>query len=319
MLWAIEALNRWSVEWAALVVALVWQSTLVAALVAFVAYLLRRSSPAARYWLWQIVAIKLLMLPFWTWSVPLPWLAAEPARPILVAPATVEPIDIAPRQVTASAPSDRQPAWTLDQIGWRAWLLLGWAAVVAAQVVRLAVQHHRLSRLLKASTPAPDELIATVRGVAERLQLKRPPAVLITDIDCSPFVCGIVRPKLVLSRSLAASLPSAELCEIVAHELAHVRRHDLVWGWIPELARVLWFFHPVAHWAAYRVRLERELACDQWAMAQSGRSPAEYAETLVRVISAASQPSIFRTSAAASLDGNTPLADKPAARKPTTQ
>jgi beta-lactamase regulating signal transducer with metallopeptidase domain len=102
---------------------------------------------------------------------------------------------------------------------------------------------------------------------------------------------------------LAATLGRGELAQIVAHELAHVKRRDLVWGWIPEVARIVYFFHPVAHWAAARIRLERELACDQVAMHTSSRTPAEYAETLVRVLGAASGASVFRTSATAPVDG----------------
>ena len=45
------------------------------------------------------------------------------------------------------------------------------------------------------------------------------------------------------------------------------------------------FFHPVAHWACARIRLERELACDQLAMALSGGNAADYALVLVQVVS----------------------------------
>ncbi len=96
---------------------------------------------------------------------------------------------------------------------------------------------------------------------------------------------------------------------MLTHELAHVKRHDLVWGWLPELAAMLYFFHPVAHMVRRRVHLERELACDQLAMAHSGRTPAEYAETLVRVVSSASRPAILRSVAAASLVGTPALCD----------
>ena len=47
--------------------------------------------------------------------------------------------------------------------------------------------------------------------------------------------------------------------------------------------RPVWFFHPVAHWAAARVRLERELACDRVALAYAGGDAADYADILVRV------------------------------------
>ena len=69
---------------------------------------------------------------------------------------------------------------------------------------------------------------------------------------------------------------------------------------------MLYFFHPIAHWVSYRIRLERELACDQLAMAVSGKNAADYADTLVRVVSHTSQPSLLQAAVAGSagLNGN---------------
>ena len=302
----VEALNRWGAEWATLVVALVWQSTLVALLVGCAAYALARSSPAVRYWLWQIVAVKLLILPLWSLPLALPWLPSE-ATPM---PQVVMPDDrlpaIATHGVTKTAtrgqPLVDRPNGPLAELSWRGWLFAAWGALVLLQIGRLGIQRVRLALLLRQTAPGDDRLVAAVGRIAARLKLKRAPRVVTTDLECSPFVCGIVRPTLVLPRELAGTLDAAELGQIVAHELAHVKRRDLVWGWIPQIARVLYFFHPVAYLASYRIHLERELACDQLAMILAGRAPGEYAETLVRVLSSASRPSIFRTSAA-SLDG----------------
>jgi bla regulator protein blaR1 len=90
---------------------------------------------------------------------------------------------------------------------------------------------------------------------------------------------------------------------VLLHELAHIRRRDLVWSWIGEIARIVYFYHPVVHWINYQARLERELACDQLAMAVSGRGPEEYAAMLVQVVSHASEPSVFKTAASARLEG----------------
>jgi beta-lactamase regulating signal transducer with metallopeptidase domain len=84
--------------------------------------------------------------------------------------------------------------------------------------------------------------------------------------------------------ALATSLSPAQLRQVLLHELAHIRRRDLLWGWIPQAARMLWFAHPVVYWAVYRLRLERELACDQLAMTLSGKTAADYAQTLVDVV-----------------------------------
>jgi beta-lactamase regulating signal transducer with metallopeptidase domain len=102
-------------------------------------------------------------------------------------------------------------------------------------------------------------------------------------------------------KRLLAEFGAEQLEQILLRELAHILRNDLVWGWLAELARLFWFFHPVAHWASARIRLERELACDQLAMALSSRSAADYALVLVDVVSHASQPAAFKIAAASSL------------------
>ena len=87
-----------------------------------------------------------------------------------------------------------------------------------------------------------------------------------------------------------ASLGAAERRQVILHELAHVKRRDLPWGWPVEIARIVYFFHPLVYWVAHQLRLERELACDQLAMARSGHTAADYAQTLVQVVSHVSQP-----------------------------
>jgi len=337
----IQSLNNSSDAWTRLIFAILWQSTLLAAVIALVSLLLRRTSPAVRYWLWQIVAIKLLMMPFWTRAIPLPsW--AGGARPHGVeiveavehprstpggstAGADGEPVgrewvgpkpvgtQAAERSVGDSPPSGPSIWLRLGEITWQSWLLMGWGAAVVLQVVRLFWQRVRLGRLLRRADEADAELASLVRGLAERLGLRSVPSIALIDADCPLFVCGWRRPVLVMSRGLAASLERSQLRQVVLHELAHLKRHDLIWGWTAEVARLVYFFHPVVHWVCYRLRLERELACDQLAMAFSGGTPADYAQTLIHVVDHDSQPAVLRTAEALStgLDGHeTPSGQK---------
>ena len=66
MLTTILTLNEWAERWLGAMAAILWQSVVLVALAALIAWFLRRSSPVVRYWLWQIVAIKLLLMPFWS-------------------------------------------------------------------------------------------------------------------------------------------------------------------------------------------------------------------------------------------------------------
>ncbi len=133
--------------------------------------------------------------------------------------------------------------------------------------------------------------------LAREIGLRRVPAAVSVTGDCPLFVCGLWQPRLVLPSRLLASLSRAERRQAILHELAHIKRRDLIWGWPVEIARTVYFFHPLVWWAAYQLRLERELACDQLAMARSGHPPAEYAQTLVQVVSHASEPAAIQAAA----------------------
>jgi beta-lactamase regulating signal transducer with metallopeptidase domain len=314
----IELLNELAAQGAALTVAVLWQSTVVALLVWMLTRVLWRSTPTVRYWLWQLVAIKLLVMPFWTWSLPQLWpggsvaqssssaqrsAARELGNSVTVTP-TPPPAGVdlpaagAVRRASEAA-ARQQPA---PQLTWQAWLLVAWAAVVLAQVGLLIAQRLRLRRFLAGTQVAGGELVDLVHGVARRIGLGRVPTVRLAAGECSPFVYGIVRSSLVLPGNLAAELGPEELQQVVAHELAHLQRRDLLWGWIPRMARVVYFFHPVAYWTEGQVRLERELACDQVALGVGDRRPVEYAETLVRVMGLKSQSGAWHACPAGDID-----------------
>jgi beta-lactamase regulating signal transducer with metallopeptidase domain len=320
MIPSAETLNRFAETWAALVGGMLWQSTILALAVAAVGLRLRDSSPGVRYWLWQIVALKLLILPFWALAVPLPEFLGSSFSPEPAAPANAGPGGLITFAVPESDEHASSPAaWSLphrsvgesrpafQELTLWSWLFLLWLVLVLAGTVRLGRQRLLLGRLLRAATKQTDStLVEQLSALASRLGLRRVPTLLTTERDVSPFVCGLRRPLLIVPRPLLTALSAEQLEQVLLHELAHVRRGDLLWSWLPELARLFWFFHPVAHWASGHIRLERELACDQLAMTLSKRNAADYAGVLVQVVSHTSVPAALRPAGAAflALDGS---------------
>jgi beta-lactamase regulating signal transducer with metallopeptidase domain len=291
----VDYLNRGSAMWVERTGAVLWQSFLLVGLVTVLCQWLRRSNPAVRYWLWQIVAIKLIVMPLWTVSLPVWW----PTTPVEAPPANGPELAAAPAATAAGeffhfpfglapAGTEATPAPSFSWFGrvtWQSWLLVAWLSGVMFQGIRLVMQRRRLSCLLRQSPGKVEpHLAALVRDVAARLGLANPPRIAIAEYRGSPFVCGIRRPVLVLPAHLFDALDHTQLRLVLLHELAHLQRHDLVWGWISEIARVVYFFHPLVYYARYRIRLERELACDQIAMQVGGGDAADYADTLVSVM-----------------------------------
>jgi beta-lactamase regulating signal transducer with metallopeptidase domain len=303
MLVVVETLNRLAAAAGPMVLATLWQSALLAGVVALLAAALRRSAPAVRYWLWQIVAIKLLLMPFWTSTLNIGW----PIPPVPGAATIHESKNLTESELantvpaaatgwaTPHTPAPSRPAHTsepssLGALTWSAWLLLAWVAIVAMQFLQLIGQRRRLAQLLRTATPAPDDILSLVQQVGRSLSLNQTPSVLLTMENCSPFVQGILHPRLVLPRSLLETISPVQLRQVILHELAHLRRRDLVWSWIPQLARMLFFFNPVSHLVQRRIRLESELACDQHAMRHDCGTPADYVQTLLLVMSHISEP-----------------------------
>src|SRR6185436_3155664 len=89
----------------------------------------------------------------------------------------------------------------------------------------------------------------------------------------------------------AILIPSALLDEetptaiegMLAHELAHLRRHDLIWGWIATITTAIFFFHPLVWYAQACLRRAQDEACDALALKASKTSPSEYGRLLVRL------------------------------------
>jgi len=145
------------------------QWTLLVIVVALPAHwLLRGRAPALRYWLWQILLLKLLIMPLWTYTLPAGSFP-EVWAPI-VPPATLTPHLAQPHSSPAELASNASPAGlgkTLPEISghsppasearpgpalsWQAWLQICWAGVVLLQIGRLIVQHRRLDRVLRAA------------------------------------------------------------------------------------------------------------------------------------------------------------------------
>ena len=66
---------------------------------------------------------------------------------------------------------------------------------------------------------------------------------------------------------------------ILAHELAHVRRHDYVVNLAQMAVEALLFFNPAVWWLGRQARVEREACCDAVAVGITGR-PLEYSRVL---------------------------------------
>ena len=92
---------------------------------------------------------------------------------------------------------------------------------------------------------------------------------------------GIRRPSILIP-AIAETWAGDRRRAVILHELAHIARRDCLTQTLAFVACTLYWFHPAVWWAARRLRIERELACDDRVIA-AGTQPREYAGHLLEI------------------------------------
>ena len=158
-----------------------------------------------------------------------------------------------------------------------------WAAVCAAQLVRVACSYAYLNRLKRESLPPSRDLRLSFDEWKLACGVDRDVRLLISDRVSSPLAAGFARPAIILPRTIVEKLSASDLDHVVLHELAHLARLD---DWTNLIARgvaAIFGMHPIAAWILRRIDREREIACDDWVVGMTGAAK-PYAASLARLI-----------------------------------
>jgi soluble lytic murein transglycosylase-like protein/Zn-dependent protease with chaperone function len=178
---------------------------------------------------------------------------------------------------------------------WAELIAHGWLLGVGLSGFRTALELHGLHRLRATGLPLRS-LHGRLSTLAERLGVRRPVAIVESPAVSSPMVAGWLRPMILLPLGLAARIPSDWLDAILAHELAHVRRHDLALRMLQRSIEVLLFFHPVVWWLAKQLDQAREEACDDLVVDQL-QDPLVYARAITELEAMQSAPAALAAGA----------------------
>ena len=140
-----------------------------------------------------------------------------------------------------------------------------------------------VSRIIRRSRPLESQdWTNPLWEVADRLELEKAPRLVRSEDAKMPFACGLLHPTIVLPAE-CDSWTLDRRRAVLLHELAHVRRRDLVGHTIGRFACALYWFHPLVWTAAKRLRSESERACDDLAL-NCGARASDYAEHLLDIV-----------------------------------
>lgn len=103
-----------------------------------------------------------------------------------------------------------------------------------------------------------------------------------SDAVTSPLLAGLIHPQLLLPSDFARESSLSERKAVLAHELAHVHRYDLIVHYAVQLMSVIFWFWPPFWILQKHLYDEQDRACDEYSSAVMGGCEA-YAESLVSV------------------------------------
>lgn len=264
MTWLRELLNQSQVVLLAwTLVHFLWQGALLAVLLAIVLKAMKQCSSQARYVAACVAMVALLLCPILTLEV--------------FAPEFV-------RRMTASG-GDAAPAaslnWLLQSLGrlldsplanqlLKA-MVGAWGFGVAFLLARLLFGWLRVQQVRRSATPVSCMPIQGRMSVmALRIGIKKPVRLMESALAQGPAVVGFLRPMILLPTAAITGLWPVQIEAILAHELAHIRRHDYLVNLLQSFVETLLFYHPAVWWVSARIREERENCCDDLAVKACG-------------------------------------------------
>ncbi|HTA73933.1 MAG TPA: M56 family metallopeptidase [Gemmatimonadaceae bacterium] len=164
-----------------------------------------------------------------------------------------------------------------------------WAAGVLLVLGRLLLGMARVRAIVREAVPVTDpEWLSLLSRVAHPLGVYRRVTLRVGPEGAVPVTCGILAPVIILPED-AEDWDDERRALVLTHELAHVRRLDVLTHIIGQCAVALFWFHPLAWLAAARMRLERERACDDLVLG-SGARPSRYAGDLLDLVQTLNGP-----------------------------
>ncbi len=131
------------------------------------------------------------------------------------------------------------------------------------------------------STVSDSAIVAAFNAARLQLAVRGRITLLIHPDKTIPVVWGIIRHRLLLPAA-ALEWSDEQLRSVLLHELAHIKRRDALAQLLAQIACALHWFNPLVWFAAWRLHVERERACDDLVLASGVRASA-YAEHLLNV------------------------------------
>jgi beta-lactamase regulating signal transducer with metallopeptidase domain len=263
-------------------------SALLAVAAAVQLALWRRGSAASRHFIWTLALVGLLLLPLAARTMP-----SWPIAVSHVAPAALTDVaavvSAAPGLETSAPASVAGPgSATLARsaspaaVSWPSLAAAAYVVIAAALLILVVFEQWRVHRFGRRAAVVTDpEWLHLLTECADRLAVSRPVRLLRSADAGVPAAIGSRQPAIVIPSSADDWLEDRRRA-VLLHEMAHVARRDCLTQLLASVACAVYWCHPAVWWIASRLRIERELACDDRVIA-AGTDARDYARHLLEI------------------------------------
>jgi len=248
-----------------------WQVSVLVGLVLVISFFSRKASPTFHYWLWLIVLIR-LFVPL-NLTIPLGLQKYSETLPVAL-PINVYVPDVISVQSTSL-------------LTVKSALALGWFILVLLIAVAILWRAVLLQRSLKDFRPVERQDILELRNrLCKKTGIRKPVPLCSIDIERTngPVVFGIFRPKIYLPNWIVNTWTVQDIEPVLLHELAHIKRYDLIVNLLQIIVQAVYFFHPLVWVANWKIRRLREDICDDIAIDRIGSEKRRYSESILKVV-----------------------------------
>jgi beta-lactamase regulating signal transducer with metallopeptidase domain len=264
-----------------------WQGAIVAGVLAAVLGLLSRRSAALRY----AIACSALLIVFGLAVVTAyrsytPLAAEDPIGAPVISMQAEPHADDSVLIAASDMPRSWHERWTEGLATIRSHIpqiVVIWLAGVLLLTLRLAASWTRARALVgRGSIAADDSWQRIAARLSDALGLRRAVRLVICGGVDVPSVVGWLKPAILLPVSSFTGLTAEQLEMVLAHELAHIRRHDFLVNAMQSVIETLLFYHPAVWYLSRQIRIERENCCDDLAVSVCGDA-LSYARALAQL------------------------------------
>ncbi len=239
----------------------VWQAPILAGLLALALATLDNRAAKLRYSLACATLLTVSVVPLVTY--------AKVAAQQNITPTTIEHrVNLQGGSEIQSPPESNSPLLR--------WVPGIWMVGVSLFSLRLVAGTMAIHHLKSGGKAVEDRW----QSLASRIGVRRPVLFLESARVNVPTVIGWLKPVILLPLGSLISTPQDHMEAVIAHELAHIARHDFLVNWFQLLIETVLFYHPAVWWISSVIRREREHCCDDLAVAIHGER-AQYVKALL--------------------------------------